>query len=167
MLGWLAMAAALVQGGCGFRPLYGSGGVSEDVAAQLAQVHIGIIPDRTGQVLRNRLIERFNPQGRPTRARYTLDVAVSEVRQDLGIRRDASATRYNLIVTSTYALTDRERGRELVRGSLRTIVSFDYLSDQYATLTAESGARDRALSEVAEEIRTRVALYFDREGAPS
>jgi LPS-assembly lipoprotein len=40
--------------------------------------------------------------------------------------------------------------------------SYDLLRNKFATLAAEDDARTRALRELAEEIRTRLAIYFER-----
>jgi LPS-assembly lipoprotein len=158
----LAVAGALALTGCGFRPLYGEGpaGPADE---QLAEVRIGLIPDRSGQILRNFLIRRFNPEGRPATPVYGLDVALQETQQDLNIQRDDTATRANLIIVAQYTLVDLSTGTQLTSEPVEVITSYNILNDQYATLIVEEDARERALRQVSEDIRTRVALYLNRE----
>lgn len=160
LLGGLVALPALA--GCGFRPLYGSASASGETAERLAKVEISRIPDRPGQVLRNYLIRRFNPGGRPESPLYTLNVSVQEIRQNLGIAKDATATRANLILNGTMVLIDRGNGTVLLQRPVSSITSFNILLDEFANLVAERNARDRALQQIADNICTQVALYFDR-----
>ncbi len=168
-----AITAALLAlalpglGGCGFKPVYGTASSAavapEGSAAALSNVSVDIIPDRTGQVLRNLLIDRFYQDGRPQQPAYRLAVGLTAAREDLGIRKDATATRARLRLVADYQLIDVRTGQTLYRTFSRSIVSFNLLEAQYATLVAEEDAYDRALTELAEDIRTRLALYFQRE----
>ena len=160
------LALTALGAGCGFRPLYATGPEGEPAAAaQLAEVEIGIIPDRDGQMLRNFLIERINPDGRNTAGRYQLAVAIIERQQELGIEKDATATRANMIVIANFEL--RQAGAELplTRQRVASITSFNILDDQFATLSAEQDARRRALRQISDDIRTQLALFFTRQTA--
>lgn len=158
------LSLAALTGACGYQPIYGTapGIAGETVAAELAQIRIAVIPNRTGQILRNYLIRSLNPDGRPDRPLYTLNVRVSEVEEDLGIRKDDTATRANLVVSANFRLVDRD-GQPVTSGTVQTITSYNLLLDQFATLSAERDARDRALRQISEDIRTRLALHFNRE----
>jgi LPS-assembly lipoprotein len=152
--------------GCGFTPLYATATDGGPAAAdQLADVEIGIIPDRDGQVLRNFLIERLNPRGRNTAGRYQLAVAIIERQQELGIEKDATATRANMIIIANFELTQTGAELPLTRQRVASITSFNILDDQFATLSAEQDARRRALRQISDDIRTQLALYFARETA--
>jgi LPS-assembly lipoprotein len=157
------MALAALAAGCGFRPLYATGGEGEPAtASQLADVEVGIIPDRDGQVLRNFLIERINPDGRNTAGRYQLAVAIVERQQELGIEKDSTARRANMIVVANFELRQAGADLPLTRQRVASITSFNILDDQFATLSAEQDARRRALRQVSDDIRTQLALYFAR-----
>ncbi len=154
---------------CGFRPVYGTGAASvggKAAAAELANVAIDPIPERSGQVLRNLLIDRMYAEGRPGNPAWRLRVGLSSVEEDLGIRKDATATRARLRLTANYELVDTGTNQVVYRSFSRSIVSYNLLEEQYATLVAEQDAYDRGLNELAEDIRTRLALYFAREPAP-
>ena len=157
----------LALAGCGFRPLYGTDSADADgqVREELAAVEIPVVANREGQILRNNLIRLFNPQGRPSLPRYRLSVGLSLREVELGIQRDDTATRANLIASAQYILTDAA-GEEMTSGSSRATASFNILSDEFATLTGSEEARDRALAEIAQDIRTRIAIHFaDRPAA--
>lgn len=156
------VAVAALLAGCGFRPLYGTGGENQQVAAQLAQVRIEAIPDRTGQKLRNFLLDRINPQGQPARPLYYLQVKINVARTDLGIERDETATRAILVLTADYRLLDRTKQNVLVKGSTQSTNSFNIVASDFATLSAETDATERATREVSDDIKTRLALFFTR-----
>ena len=160
----LAVLTCLV--GCGFAPLYGarSQGTATTEAA-LNQVQIAQIHDRSGQMLRNRLIDRMYQNGRPMNAAYELTVRLSEAEAGLGIRRDATASRTRLDTTAHYTLKRKSDGKELINQTIRASVSFNQLDAQYATLTAREDARARALNEIGEQIVNRLALYFGHDTA--
>lgn len=147
--------------GCGFEPLYGKRGEgAQTTEAALNQVQVAQIPDRNGQMLRNRLMDRMYQDGRPVNAAYELSVRLSETEAGLGIRRDATASRSRLDTTAHYTLRRKHDGKELINQTIRASVSFNQLDAQYATLTAREDARVRALNEIGEQIVNRLALYF-------
>ncbi len=152
----LLLCATAALTGCGFRPLYGKAGGS-DVAA-LSAVQVDQIPDRIGQKLRNLLVERLSPKGQARRTIYTLKVKLTESRHDLAIRKDETATRANLVITANFQLVDSRRAQPgIFTGAATSINSYNVLKSDFATLSAERDARDRALRKIADEIRLRVA----------
>ena len=91
-----------------------------------------------------------------------LSVSLSEVRQDLAIRKDETATRANLIVTASYELTESATGRAVFKASSTVTTGFNIVRSQYATLSAENDARRRAARVISDDVRTRLAVYFSR-----
>lgn len=171
-LAGLLGAALMLSAGCGFQPLYGEGAGGNGAGgaapgagtaeAQFAAVQITPLPDRAGQQLHNLLRDRLNPRGQPVRPRYRLDVQLREVRENLGIRVDETATRANLTVIGVFVLRESETGAELFASDARSTNSFNILTNQFATGVAENDARERGLREVADGIRARLGIYFSR-----
>ena len=154
------MGFGLAGAGCGFRPLYGTAG--GDVPGSFAAIRVAVIPDRSGQILRNFLIQRLNPDGRPADPLYELRVTLTEREQRLAITQDDVAERNNLLVTASYSLRDVVAGTELFNDRSTAITSFAILLDEVATLSAEQDARERALRRLSDLIRLELALYFQR-----
>ena len=152
---------ALVAG-CDFEPLYGRQQSGADVSAELSQIAVPPIPERLGQMLRIELTNQLTPKGQPRAPAYVLDVSVAENKQELAIRKDASATRANLIITATFNLKDRQTDESVFRGSLRSINSYNIIDADFATLTAENDARRRAVRDLATEIGLRLGLFLAR-----
>lgn len=154
-------AAGLLVSGCGFRPLYGAKSMGA-VDTQLAQVKIGIIPDRVGQQLHNYLLDRINRKGRPEKPLYllTVDVKIEKTRQ--AIEANQSATRAKLVFTASFSLQEISTEKVLVKNWARSVNSYNIVTSAISTRSAELDAIDRAAREVSEEIRSLLALYFQR-----
>lgn len=168
-LAGLAGLLAIGLAGCGFKPLYttGGGNAAAKAGEQLPfeQIAIGHMANREGQYLRNRLIDTIYTKGRPGSPRYQLDInGLSEEITRLGIRKDASATRGQMRISGRMTLTDtaRETDRIILRRHIEATNSFNILSSQYTTQVTEQYARERALDEVARKTVRQLALYFNR-----
>lgn len=148
----------LVLAGCGFRPLYGGKSDSPGLAAELATVEIAPIADRTGQLLRNALEQRMERAGGNRRKAYTLVVEVDETTEGLGLGRDATVTRANLVVTANFEL--RQNGTMIWSGQSRSAAAYNILTQQYATVASERDSRDRAVAQVADDITRRLAVFL-------
>lgn len=157
-----AICLALAVSACGFQPLYGQTQSGQRTHDLLAQVKIQPLPDRVGQKLHNLLRDRLNPRGQPRKPAYILSIRISETLENLGIRKDETATRSNLTVFADFTLLETGTGRELFKGRSRSINSYNILDNQFATLFSESDARNRALREISDEISNRLAVYFAR-----
>jgi LPS-assembly lipoprotein len=164
----LLLGAAVALSACGFKPLYGrSGAQALSPVDHMAAIRIAPLEDRIGQQMHNLLRDRLNPYGQPRDPVYRLDVAISETRQELGIRKDETATRANLVLSASFLLRELESDRVLLRGRTSSVNSFNILANQFATDFSEADARERALREISDNIRVRLGIYFsaDRKSA--
>ena len=163
-----AGAACLLLGlalsGCGFQPLYGrSDPQAVSPLEHMAAIRIAPLPDRVGQQMHNLLRDRLNPRGQPREPAYRLDLKISESRRELGIRKDETATRANLILSASFTLRELGSDRVLLQGRTSSVNSFNILTNQFATSFSESDARKRALRELSDNIRTRLGIYFSAD----
>ncbi len=157
-----ALALLLTLAACGFHPLYGGGaGEGTPVAEALQNVSIASIPNREGQVLRNQLIDRFYTHGRPDHPIAVLNVKLRKTEVDLGIQKDATATRRQIEVWADYSLTDMAK-KDLFKGVAHSVVSYNKLAAQYGNVAAQRNAQERAVKEVGEQIVNRVSLYYSQ-----
>jgi LPS-assembly lipoprotein len=147
---------AMILSSCGFRPLYQSGGGGDEAA--LATIEVVRIKDRIGQQLRVLLSEGLAPRGRSARTDYRLTVTVTERKAGLAIKKDETATRANLTIYADFNLRALHSPRlGAFSGTALSTISYNILTSDFATLSAERNARNRALRTLAEEIRLRVA----------
>jgi len=136
-------------------------GDNNQIRTEMAAVEIALITDRTGQLLRNELLDQLTPTGIANKPRYLLSVHLTESKKNLAIRRDLTATRANLTITAQFKLTTWPSDELLLEGRSRSLNSYNISTFNFATLSAENDARRRAARAVAEDIATRLAIYFD------
>ncbi|MFT5539441.1 MAG: LPS-assembly lipoprotein [Alphaproteobacteria bacterium] len=156
----LAIAVlCLALAGCGFKPLHGRGAQAIS-AADLDSVQIPILRDREGQLLTNFLSQAFNPDGRRAVTNYHLEISLSSSKQDLGVRRDATATRTNLSYTANLVLREAVTNKQVFKGRSVTVVSYNILDARFATLAAEQDAIRRGTKALADNIKIRIAAFL-------
>jgi len=155
---------------CGFRPLYAP--PDEDTKIQgvyafdaLQRVVIANIPDREGQYLRNALVRLLHPKGRRGEALLILNITLSESTSSLAVQRSAEATRANLTVKSNFQLYRVDGGNEIHSDLVTSSSGYNIFRSEFQTLMAEKGARERALDDLAQQIRIRLAAYLTNTDA--
>ncbi len=154
--------AILALAGCGFRPVYGTGGSDggADAMEDLAATRITSIEDRDGQYLHNLLLDRFNPKGRPRTPRHVLTVLLSSSQADRGTQIDATVTRAELSVSASATLTTGEKS---VAFRSRTVASYSVSQSDYAADVARQDAMRRSLVVIADDLRLQAATYFEKQ----
>jgi hypothetical protein len=170
----LCITAALSLAACGFEPLYGRRpGV--DVPEQLARVRIGDITDpapatmrsfrdypiqndRSRQLLRNYLSDDLTPRGSGG-ADYVLNIQILEPRTDVAIDRSDTTLRYGYAVVAYFQLRDLTN-RQLTTGAATSTTSFAVSQSEFATISSQKDARDRAMQEISADIRNQLAAFF-------
>lgn len=159
----LVLAVSLAAlAGCGFQPLYGASGPAggPGVRQELGQIRIGLIADRSGQVLRNYLLDTITPRGAPGAAEFELQTVLEESRREFALRDNAITTRVNLIIVAQFRLVRLADGQPVFAGRARQVNGFDRLPSDFATLSAEAAAREAALRAMAGDMRTQLALFL-------
>lgn len=157
MVKQLSLFALLLLAGCGFTPLYGS---NQQADTYLAAVRIANIPERAGQELRLLLEDRMHGNTPLAAPRYNLSVTFASNKEDLGIKSDDVATRARLTLYAQFSLSETGAATPPYKSSVRSIVSYNILTDPYATYSAEQDALQRGLVQVADAITRRVALHL-------
>ncbi len=165
--GLILLASLFLLASCGFSPIYGSRGEDgSPVSEKLSAVSIENIPNELGQKLRNRLMDRLYAHGRPSASGPRLSVVLKDTEAELGIRKDATAELSELTLQASFSLLD-ETGKTLLKGSASSIVLYSRLDAQYGTLAAQRNAYDRACGEIAEQIVTRLGLFYAEPPTPA
>jgi LPS-assembly lipoprotein len=147
---------------CGFHPLYGGGAADPHIAPTLAAVYVEPIPDRVGYELRNSLLDLLNATGEAGGASYHLKLTLGETLEAVIFQSNTSITRYNYTLTAHYDLVARDGTLPVKSGDLTSFTAYNVAAAPYlfATATAERDAKNRAATELAERIRTQVAVYL-------
>ena len=155
---------ALALAGCGFRPLYGAANGGPSPGVSLAAIYVEPIPERVGYQLRNDLLDAFDATGSNNGAAYRLKLVLRERTQGVTLERDATITRYNYTLTAHYDLFAAGGTTPIKSGNVSALSAFNVASSPYATVVAERDAADRAAGDIAERIRTELAVYFREIG---
>jgi LPS-assembly lipoprotein len=160
----LLVATLLITGACGFRPLYAPT-ANGDVIRGLANIRIFSIRDRIGQNLHNQLLDLINPTGPPARPDYVLRIRLSESKESLAVRKSAFATRANLRINAEFKLSAVKNGVEetskpVFFGNSASVSSYNILDNPFATVMAEKNARQLAVRSIAQDLRTRLAVFI-------
>lgn len=156
------VAVMVLVSACGFEPLHGRQQSGASATSALSQISIPPIPERLGQLLRIELANLLTPKGPPRTPLYVLNIQLTESKQSLGVRKDATATRANLIISANFNLFDTQADTTLLSGTVRSINSYNILEADFATLSAESDARRRASRDLATEIQSRLGIFLSR-----
>lgn len=164
LLGGLALSLTAPLGACGFRPLlYRADG--DNIRDELAAIRITGLGGRLGQHLEVALDENLNPTSRQVPSRYDLVVRLTNTNSALAIQLDNTITRYNLTLTAVFDLKDRADDAVVYGSTVQRVASYNVRRAPFATLTAQKDAERRAATEIADDIRTLLALHFQRQAS--
>lgn len=157
--GLLLAAGLLGLGGCGFQPLY-----SPERAAALSGVAVAGIAERDGQILRNALLARLQPDGAPA---WRLAVELDESRSTL-VGGEGDTQRVRLTFEAAYTLApagEAGGGRSGTKGEAVVTTSFNEPDPVLATEAAERAATRNALAELADRLVDAVARHLQAQAA--
>lgn len=157
--------------GCGFEPLYvekTSGNdlwyynneYDADIVREMAQIKVETVTDRIGQLIKNELMDTFNPYGTPKCAKYFLKLEpVEKTTTEQALRDDITATREKVKYTVNYELWSEEKGR-LVGGNSWVFLSYDLLDNPYSTSMDKKKVEKDGAKIIANDISLRIGAYF-------
>lgn len=169
----IAMILAAVCGlvACGFEPLYVektagndlwyyNNKFDTDIVREMAQIKVETVSDRIGQMIKNELMDTFNPYGTPKCAKYFLKLQpVSAHTVQQALRDDITATREKVKYTVKYSLWDKENG-QLVSGKSWVYLSYDLLDNPYSTTMDKKKVEKDGAKIIANDISLRIGAYF-------
>jgi LPS-assembly lipoprotein len=156
-----------------FQPLYGSQSLSsggESLGGKLATVEVGQIPAGSGTpearlavALRNQLMFIFNGGAAPDapidRLQVTLSSAITTVIVDVASGRPETQVES---VNAGYTLTEIATNKIVLNTTTFARASFDIpgSAQRFAQQRAWRNAEDRAVAQISENIRNRLASFF-------
>ena len=154
----------ILLGNCGFKPLHGKQfrNVNDNTINALSHVTVPTIPDRVGQLVRNKLLDRLHIKGAAYRPLYRLSVSLKESSEGIAFQQDDSATRFNLYLTAQFELSNTLTTEILLKGNTRAIAAYNVVRSDYANLINRRDALKRAAESVANSTVTQISIYFHR-----
>jgi len=151
-------ALATSLNSCGFRPEYGD---NSGVASQLAGINVGLIPNRTGQVLREELQRRMlGADAGPTQ--YDLAISLALHTDIAGIiATNSVASRQRLSATANWSLRAAGDRKLVAHGTANAADAENILNQQYFAADMETDAVNQHLMELlADQITAEVAAQL-------
>lgn len=177
----LTVICCLLLAGCGFQPVYGTAnGLSEDspirAGVQVSATASGTISTSNNTSVENsysttmarqfahNLEDILNSGASPT---YRLEVALVQSSVGIGVARDGTASRYNLVLSSNYKLIRISDGKQVDSGTISNVTSYNNPNNQYfSTYISEQDARKRGIKELAELYRHRLLSLTEKTTPP-
>lgn len=142
---------------CQWSPVYEK---SDKVATPLtADVLVEPIPEETGRIIRQQLMNDLNPENIEGKKRYKLQVTVSQEKtNNVGIVSDNTATQAIMKMSAAYTLTDTKTKKRLLSSTARVASNYNILrKEPYATITAEENTKKSLCLMLADQIALQVA----------
>lgn len=158
----LLLAAGLSLSACGLSPVY-TGGHLGTADRMLATIEVPEIPDKTGFLVRERLLERLHHDGAAAPS-YRLDVVLDDAIEGFGVRGDNSIVRERRTLRARFRLVDRNSGDTLLDRTTSADAGIDVVQSEYAVVSAEESARTRLARMIADQIVAQIALYGKKTG---
>lgn len=155
----LAGGGALALSGCGFRPVYGSGGPGR---ALRGAVRLADPVSRADY----QFVAAFEESlGRPDAARFDLAYTIAQREVGGGVLQDFGATRVQIFGTVDFTVTEPGTGIERATGRIEANTVYSTTGTQLASLTAAEDAQLRLMRMLADGLVTR--LYTEPGLAPA
>ncbi|HET6184655.1 MAG TPA: LPS assembly lipoprotein LptE [Acetobacteraceae bacterium] len=159
----LVLLAAPLEA-CGFRPVYmptasGNQGPAE---RELAAIHVNLIPERSGQLLRQALQQDMHGTDESVPPRYDLSVAYWFTTEAIAILPNTTATRVRFIAHANWTLLARDPAHtKVAEGAARAFGGVDVIDTQYFAADLQSEQQFATFArQIADQITLRLATIF-------
>ncbi|HUA76874.1 MAG TPA: LPS assembly lipoprotein LptE [Acetobacteraceae bacterium] len=160
---WLLSALLMTPlAGCGWSPVYAPAAAGGSPMADLGQIYVPVIPDRTGQELRQALQVRLEGSGAPSAKKYTLAVSYGISSEGIGIDPFTDVTFIRYEGHASWQLLGAVPGTPpLATGQVNVQDGYSVIVNQYFYQNLDTDALYRRMADnVADQIVVRVAAYF-------
>ena len=151
-------------GGCGFHPLYapGSGEVDSAVARELAAVNVPVMPERSGQLMRQALQERLERFNLAVAKKYDLSAPYQFVGSVEGIQPTTDPSRVRFNGTANWVLrSGSPTGPVVTTGTAKAMDGLDIIVGQFFEQDLQTDVVMRRLADtLADQVVAQLASYF-------
>ena len=159
----LTFVLCVMMAACGFKPMYRQTG-HNDLIAKTSKIYIApvkIFDGARGVQLRNILLNKLTPYGKPDNPRYILDIALSEPKEaSYTIKDDGTASSYLVKMSASFALKEMGNYETLLKNTVSSDISYNILKNQYSTEMLKSEAIKLAMEDIANQIYFLITTYL-------
>ena len=159
----LLLAAAPMLSACGnggFRPLYGETPSGAGLQERLKQLDVAPIPGRVGQRIRNDVIFHAGGGGELLPPTHRLEVAINESVLTTLVKIDGDSLGQIYAVQASFKLISIRDKKVVLQGTSHARAGFERFQSIYSNVRARDDAENRAARTIAEDLKTRVAIYL-------
>lgn len=163
----LILSLCLALAACGFRPLHGQAYRTEQ-SIDLAALSVTVDNSRRGQLLEAEIADAVNPDYQRAEALYRLEIALRETDIPLFINPDGTSARGDIQLVSSYRLRRIADNALVDQGKLTRISSYntsDQAAEGYASYVSVEDAKQRAVLELAQDYKLRMANLLSKLSA--
>jgi LPS-assembly lipoprotein len=147
-------------GSDGFRPLYSTTPNGVGLQERLAQLDVAPIPGRVGQRIRNDLIFQASGGGELAPPTHRLEVTINESVLTTLVKIDGDSLGQIYQVQANFKLVSIKDKKVVLTGTSHGRAGFERFQSIYSNVRARDDAENRAARTVADDLKTRVAIYL-------
>lgn len=156
---FILLSLCLALAACGFQPLHGQA-YRQQHAIDLSAMTVDVDHTRRGQLLEAEIEDAVNPDFEQAKKLYRLDITMKDYDTPLFINPDGTSARGDIEVHSEYKLRRIADGKLVGKGTIRRTSSYntsDQASEGYASYVSVEDAKKRAVMELAQDYKLRMA----------
>jgi hypothetical protein len=121
----------------------------------------GVLPRRYAELLTAEIEDQVNPSGTQTEKLFRLTITYTELDAPQFVKPDGTASRGDLIYSSTYTLTRMADAKPVASGSLQRVSSYNTSTNaDYASYVSIEDARQRGIVGLAQDYKLRLATLL-------
>lgn len=151
----ILLIACVALAGCGFQPAYGPGGAAEGLRGS---IDVDAPTERDSYALVKQLESRL---GQPITPQYGLSYKISTNQDDLAITPEQEITRYNVLGSIDFEITDLASQASLFSSSVSSFTAYSATGTTVSTLTAERDAYARLMIILADQMTSKLIATAD------
>ena len=159
----LTLAPGLAACSGGFQPLYGPTASGVGLQERMAQLDVAAIPGRVGQRIRNELIFQASGGGEMLPPTHRLEVSVTESVISTLVKPDGDALGQTYALQASFKLIEIKTKKVVLTGTSYGRASFERFQSIYSNVRARDDAENRAARTIADDLKTRVAIYLSSQ----
>jgi LPS-assembly lipoprotein len=159
----LAAAPLPMLGACGsggFQPLYATTPSGVGLQERLSQLEVAPIPGRVGQRIRNDLIFQASGGGDLAPPTHRLEVSINESVLTTLVKIDGDSLGQIYSLQANFKLISLKDKKVVLTGTSHGRAGFERFQSVYSNVRARDDAENRAARTVADDLKTRVAIYL-------
>ena len=148
---------------CGFKPLYEKT-IYNDLSEKTSLIAINPVrgfDGARGIELRNNLLNKLTPNGKPEKPKYYLNISLSQPNiSDYTIKNDGIASSYLITLNANYTLIEAGNHTTLLQKNATSQISYNILKDQFSTEMLKLNAIKLAINSIAEQIYFSIITFL-------